>query len=286
MALGSALDALFEDNAVEGKETQTLRMSEIEPNKSQPRKDFNEEALRELAESIREHGLIQPIIVRPLKNGMTYQIVAGERRWRACRIAGLNEIPVIIRDLDDSEVSQIAIIENVQRTDLNPMEEAAAYKELVSEYGMTQEAVAKAIGKSRPYISNAIRLLNMPETVQTMVSRGELSLGHAKALLGLNDKKRMAETADMVIGENLNVRQTERLISKINSEDEPQSAAAETFRQHNYYTEMELGIREKTGRKVKISARNDGRGSITIDFYDENELARIAESLIVTLTDE
>ena len=165
MALGTGIDALFDDNFSGDENVQTLKMSEIEPNKNQPRRTFNEEALNELADSIREHGLIQPIIVRPAANGMTYEIVAGERRWKASRIAGLTEVPVIIRNVDDEEMSKIALIENIQRENLNPIEEAAAYKDLTDKYGMTHEELSKTIGKSRSYVSNMLRLLSLPEYV-------------------------------------------------------------------------------------------------------------------------
>lgn len=283
MALGAGLDALFEDNSVSGRDVQTLRISEIEPNKSQPRKDFDNEEITGLAESIREHGLIQPIIVRPMPNGMTYQIVAGERRWRACRILGMSDIPVIIRELNDMEVSQIAVIENVQRSDLNPIEEAMAYKELISTYGMTQEGVAKTIGKSRPYIANSLRLLSMPESVQNQVRSGEITVGHAKALMSIADKSRIDEALDKVLNENLSVRQTEKLAANINTEDDPGMAEflePDEKQLRNFYTEMEISLHEKLGRKVKITPRAGGKGTISIDFFDKDDLIRISDSLI------
>ena len=218
MALGSGLDALFEDNAIENKESQTLRMSEIEPNKSQPRKAFDEEEIRGLAESIREHGLIQPIVVRPMPNGITYQIIAGERRWRACRVLGLTEVPVIIREMDDFEASQLAIIENVQRSDLNPVEEAAAYKELIDKYGMTQESLSKTMGKSRPYIANSMRLLALPDEVLEMLRNGDITTGHAKVLMSINDKMKMIMAAETVVKDKLSVRDTEKLAARFNGE--------------------------------------------------------------------
>ncbi len=283
MALGSGLDALFEDNSIEAKETQTLKMSEIEPNKAQPRKDFDNEAISGLAESIREHGLIQPIIVRPLPNGMTYQIVAGERRWRACRILGMTEVPVIIRELDDFEVSQIAIIENVQRADLNPMEEAIAYKDLIDTYGMTQDTVAKAIGKSRPYISNALRLLTAPDFVQHNLKTGEISVGHVKAMLSLANKDRMSEVMNKIIDKELSVRQAEKLIWDINTEDTPKDAPflePDERKLKNFFTEMELDLKEKLGRKVKITQKSGGKGDITINFFDRDDLVEISRVLM------
>lgn len=218
MALGNGLDALFEDNSAQSKDVQTLRMSEIEPNKGQPRKAFDENNIRELAESIREHGLIQPIIVRPMPNGITYQIIAGERRWRACRVLGLSEVPVIIREMDDREASQLAIIENVQREDLNPVEEAIAYRELIDNYGMTQETLAKAMGKSRPYISNSMRLLSLPDEALNLLRDGEITTGHAKALMAIEDDEKLMTALEEVVSGKLSVRDTEKLASKINSE--------------------------------------------------------------------
>lgn len=282
MALGQGLGALFEDNAVtEESGVQTLRLSEIEPNKMQPRKDFDEAAIASLAESIREHGLIQPILVRPMNNGMTYQIVAGERRWRACRMLGLDEVPVIIRELDDFETSQIALIENVQRSDLNPVEEAAAYKELMETYHMTQEVLAKTVGKSRSAIANSVRLLALPDAVQEMLKNGDITVGHAKALGGINDEKLMIETAERAAKGLLTVRQIEKLAAVINDA----SSGGQTERDPadrtltNYYTEMEISLRERLGRKIKINPAKDGKGSIVIDFFDKEDLCRLAELL-------
>lgn len=281
MSLGAGLDALFEDNAIDSREAQTLRMSEIEPNKSQPRKVFDEGALRELAESIREHGLIQPIVVRPMPNGMTYQIVAGERRWRACRILGLDEVPVIIKELDDFEMAQLAIIENVQRADLNPMEEAAAYKELVDTYKMNHETVAKVIGKSRSYITNALRLMSMPEQVQDYVREGKLSMGHAKAVMGLDSNEQIMQAAEQIVSDNMNVRQTEKMVSKMkqdSSDEKPVSNAKQT--QFNFYKEMELAISNMIKRKVIVKGNSEQHGTISVEFYDNSELRDISDALI------
>lgn len=281
MSLGAGLDALFEDNAIDSRDAQTLRMSEIEPNKSQPRKVFDEGALRELAESIREHGLIQPIVVRPMPNGMTYQIVAGERRWRACRILGLDEVPVIIKELDDFEMAQLAIIENVQRADLNPMEEAAAYKELVDTYKMNHETVAKVIGKSRSYITNALRLMSMPEQVQDYVREGKLSMGHAKAVMGLDSNEQIMQAAEQIVTDNMNVRQTEKMVSKMkqdSSDEKPVSNAKQT--QFNFYKEMELAISNMIKRKVIVKGNSEQHGTISVEFYDNSELRDISDALI------
>ncbi|MBQ9210000.1 MAG: ParB/RepB/Spo0J family partition protein [Oscillospiraceae bacterium] len=278
MALGTGIDALFDDNFSGDENVQTLKMSEIEPNKNQPRRTFNEEALNELADSIREHGLIQPIIVRPAANGMTYEIVAGERRWKASRIAGLTEVPVIIRNVDDEEMSKIALIENIQRENLNPIEEAAAYKDLTDKYGMTHEELSKTIGKSRSYVSNMLRLLSLPEYVSDKLSRRELSVGHAKALLGLEDAEAIENVARKVVSDHLNVRQTEKMVSESMAEDAP-ARLKKVSLTYPYYVEMEAALKEALGRGVKITG-NGEKGKITLEFYDDDDLRIIADALI------
>ncbi|MBP0954409.1 MAG: ParB/RepB/Spo0J family partition protein [Oscillospiraceae bacterium] len=278
MALGTGIDALFDDNFSGDENVQTLKMSEIEPNKNQPRRTFNEEALNELADSIREHGLIQPIIVRPAANGMTYEIVAGERRWKASRIAGLTEVPVIIRNVDDEEMSKIALIENIQRENLNPIEEAAAYKDLTDKYGMTHEELSKTIGKSRSYVSNMLRLLSLPEYVSDKLSRRELSVGHAKALLGLEDAETIENVARKVVSDHLNVRQTEKMVSDSIAEDAP-ARQKKVSLSYPYYVEMEAALKEALGRGVKITG-NGEKGKITLEFYDDDDLRIIADALI------
>lgn len=280
MALGSGLDALFEDNSMQNKDVQTLRMSEIEPNRAQPRKNFDEETIRNLAESIRDHGLIQPIIVRPMSNGITYQIVAGERRWRACRILGMSEVPVIIRNMDDREASQLAIIENIQRDDLNPVEEAMAYRELTEKYDMTQEVLAKAMGKSRPYIANSMRLLTLPEEVVEMLRDGNITAGHAKALMSIGNEQKILQAADTVVSEKLSVRQTEKLAAKLNGGSVSREEKMDK-RTKNYFTEMELSLKERIGRRIKISGNPDGSGKVTLSFNDKEDLERFATQLIL-----
>ena len=283
MALGSGLDALFEDNTLQGKESQTLRMSEIEPNKAQPRKDFDEEEIRGLAESIREHGLIQPIVVRPMPNGITYQIIAGERRWRACRVLGMSEVPVLIRDMDDFEASQLAIIENIQRSDLNPVEEAFAFKELIEKYDMTQETLAKAMGKSRPYIANSMRLLSLPEEAVEMLRNGEITTGHAKVLMSLTDKTKIHIAIENIINDKLSVRETEKLVARLNSEGDSNEliqAAPEEKKMKNFFTEMELSLKERLNRGVKISGNGQGKGKIVLTFEDKEDLCRLTNELI------
>lgn len=284
MALGSGLDILFEDNAFESKDIKTLRMSEIEPNKSQPRTVFDEENIKGLAESIKEHGLIQPIVVRPLPNGITYQIIAGERRWRACKLLKMEEVPVIIRETDELEAAQLAIVENVQRADLNPVEEAMAYRALMDKYGMTQDRLAEVMGKSRPYIANLTRLLSLPEEALTALSNGEISVGHAKVLLSIEDKDSLIYALNTITSEKLSVRQTEKLAAELSKEEVEKETVSRNVK--NYYTEMELSLKERLGRSVKISGKDGEKGKITISFNDKDDLSRIANQLIIMESDD
>lgn len=279
--LGKGLDALFMDNETADSGIVTLRLSEIEPNRDQPRKVFSEEALNELADSIREHGVLQPLLVRPLSTG-GYQLVAGERRWRASRMAGLREVPVVIRDMDEEQAMEIALIENLQREDLNAIEEASGYKLLMERYGMTQEQVAKRVGKSRPAVANALRLLNLPPRVMEMVEEGEVSPGHARALLSFEDPEQMMDVAQKVRKGKYSVRDIEKM-SKHPGEpavEELTSAEAEDVwgSQAAFFTEMELALSGELGRRVKI-ARNGNSGMLQIQFYNEDDLKELAQRL-------
>ncbi|MBP0956760.1 MAG: ParB/RepB/Spo0J family partition protein [Oscillospiraceae bacterium] len=280
MALGSGLDILFEDNAFESKDIKTLRMSEIEPNKSQPRTVFDEDNIKGLADSIKEHGLIQPIVVRPLPNGLTYQIIAGERRWRACKLLKMEEVPVIIRETDELEAAELAIVENVQRADLNPVEEAMAYRTLMDKYGMTQDRLSEVMGKSRSYIANMTRLLSLPEEALNALGDGEISVGHAKVLMSIEDKESLIYALNTVITEKLSVRQTEKLAAELNRGDEEKKPAVNRTTK-NYYTEMELSLKERLGRSVKISGSSGEKGKITLSFSDKEDLCRLADFLIL-----
>ncbi len=275
------LDAIFDDNTLDDKESiRHVRLTDIEPNKNQPRKKFDEAEIQKLAESISEHGLIQPIIVRPIADER-YQIVAGERRWRACKIAGISEIPIIVRELSDEDTAKIALIENIQRADLNPIEEAAAYKQLIDNYNITQEALAKMVGKSRSVIANSVRLLNLPEQVQDMLKNDEITVGHAKALAGIDDEDYMIEVAEKAANGLLTVRNIERLAAEYqtrNDEDVPDIDELDR-KVRNYYTEVELSLTDRLGRKVKINPGKDGKGSISIDFFDKDDLNGIADLL-------
>ncbi len=275
--LGAGLDTLFSDNANEVQVKKTLRTAELEPNRDQPRKAFSDEAITALADSIREHGMLQPIIVRPIASG-GYQIVAGERRWRAARMAGLDEVPVVIRELSDLQTAQIAIIENLQRENLNPIEEAAGYNDLIENFGMTQEKVAKMVGRSRSAVANAVRILSLPDRVIKMVENGEISAGHARALLGFEDEEMLVATALRAADGGLTVRQVEKAAQK--SAEHAEEAAAEKSNRKidNYFKEMELSLNERLGRKVRVDYGKN-KGALILEFYDKNDLAALAEKL-------
>ena len=232
---------------------------EIEPNRDQPRKDFDEKSLSELAESIEQHGVLQPLVVRPLTNG-GYQLVAGERRWRAARIAGLTEVPVVIKELTDEEVIEIAMIENLQREDLNPLEEALGYRYMMDELNITQEQAAEKVGKSRPAVANAIRLLRLPDEVQEMVKNNLISPGHARALLGFESQELIIQTAKRIVKEDLSVREVETLVK--NSQKTPKVPKQQ--KRDKFFSEVELALVENLGRKVKIKESKKDAGVLEI----------------------
>lgn len=274
--LGSGLDSLFSDNTTEVQVKKTLRITEIEPNREQPRKNFSDEAITVLAESIRDHGMLQPILVRPMEDG-SYRIVAGERRWRAARMLGLDEVPVNIKEMTDTEAAQLALIENLQRENLNPVEEAMGFKELIEKYGMTQDAVAKTIGRSRSSVSNSMRILALPDRILNMVEDGELSLGHAKALLSFENEDLMIATAVKAANGGLTVRQVERAAQK-SLENEDEQSEKSNRRIDNYFVEVELSLKEALGRKVKVDYGKN-KGALTLEFYDKDDLAAIVKRL-------
>ena len=279
--LGKGLSAIFVENDTEDKnEVVVLKISQIEPNRNQPRRTFDEDALAELANSIKKHGVLQPILVRPMLHS-GYQIVAGERRYRAARIAGLTEIPAMIRELTDSETMQIALIENLQRSDLTPLEEAAGYRTLMDDYGFTQEEVAKTVGKSRSAIANAVRLLGLPEDVRPMLDDGRLSAGHARALLAIEDEETLIRTANKIADEGLSVRETEAIVKKLGGSKK--QSKRETQKIPIVYKECELALAEELGTKVSIvMGKNPSQGTLCIEFYQPEELFR----LTAKLTDE
>lgn len=276
--LGAGLDSLFSDNSSDVQIKSTLRTSEIEPNRDQPRKHFSTESISALADSIRDHGILQPILVRPLSTG-GYQIVAGERRWRAARMLGLDEVPVNIKEISDTETMQIAIIENLQRENLNPVEEAAGYSELIENYGMTQEQVGKMVGKSRSAIANAVRLLSLPQRVLKMLENGELSAGHAKALLGFEDEEMLLAIANRAADGGMTVRQVEKLAQK-SAEVSEEAERKSDSKIDNYFIEMEISLKERLGRKVKVDYGKN-KGVLILEFYDKDDLAAIADKLVV-----
>ena len=271
--LGRGLDALFADNSVE-ESSQTpvkLKIMEIEPNREQPRKIFDEAALSELADSIATHGVIQPLLVRPIKDG-GYQLVAGERRWRAARIAGLTEVPVVIKDLTDSETVELAMVENLQREDLNPLEEALGYKFMMEKLSITQDEAAQKVGKSRPAVANALRLLKLPDDIQTMVENKQLSPGHARALLSFESEAQMLEVAKLIVAKGLSVREIEKMAQNSKKEIKPKAPK----KRDTYFDEVELAISKATGRKVKDK---ETAKTIEIEFFNNDDLAKIAKAL-------
>lgn len=272
--LGRGFENIFFDNAADARENgrvETLPISEIEPDRGQPRTMFDEEALNELAASIREHGIISPIIVRPMSDG-SYKIVAGERRYRAARRAELTEVPVIIRPLTDEEASAVALIENLQREDLNIIEEALGIRKLIEDYGFTQEQAAEKISKSRTAVTNTLRLLNLPQDTLDFVKDGSLSAGHARALLGLKNKEIIDEIAESVVDNELSVRETEALVKKLNKPEKKPTAKA---KRPVFYDEVELSLSGTLARSVKIKNGAKG-GKLEIEYFDDDDLKKLA----------
>ena len=273
--LGKGRGALMLENSTQEMLTENeLPINEIIPNRDQPRKTFDEAALEELAESIKQHGVLQPLLVRPIPSG-GYQLVAGERRWRACRMAGLNKVPVVIKELTDTETMEIAIIENLQREDLNPIEEAEGLQALIDKCGYTQEEVAASVGKSRPAIANSLRLLRLPQEVRDMTKNGEISAGHARALLAFDNDAMMLEAAKNIVSKKMTVRDVERL-AKIKETNAPRRRR--TRRRDSFYDEVELSLSETLGRKVKVYTGR-GSGTLEIEFYSQEDLKTLANKL-------
>lgn len=274
--LGKGLDALFIDNSTEENGDKLININDIEPNRDQPRKNFDEEALKELADSIALHGVIQPLLVRPLSDG-GYQLIAGERRWRASRMAGLTQVPVVVREMTDEESMELALIENLQREDLNPIEEAEGFKLLMDTYSFTQEQAAKKVGKSRPAVANALRLLSLPETVLDMVKQRIISSGHARTLIPLTDEKLIIKLAEEISQKELSVRETERIVKTLLKPKN--EIVKKKSKRDPYYDECEIAIREELGRKAKINVSRGNKGSIEIEFFSKEDLQSILEAL-------
>ena len=274
--LGKGLDTIFAENETEDSNSSVmLKISEIEPNRSQPRKDFDENSLSDLAQSISQHGLLQPLLVRPLPIG-GYQIVAGERRYRACRMAGLTEVPVTIRELSDTETMELALIENLQREDLSPIEEALGYKALIDEHGFSQEEVATSVGKSRPAIANSLRILKLPDSVLEYVKQDKISAGHARALLMLDNEEDMLELAELIYKKIYRFVRRKNLAKKkpeVEEDTQPE-------RKPSFYSMVELALNESLGRKIKVN-KNKGKqgGVLQIEFYSDEELTELSNKL-------
>ena len=277
LGLGRGLNALLGDPVLQnqGEGSVSLPISQVEPGLNQPRKRFDPEALAELADSIREHGIIQPLTVRRLSSGY-YQIIAGERRWRAAKQAGLDEVPAVIIEADDRKVMEIGLIENLQREDLNPAEEARGYQVLMTEYGMTQEQVAQRMGKSRPAVTNALRLLNLPEDLMALVEEGKLSAGHARALLGAPTQSLQRQGARAVLDKGLSVRQTEALVKALQKEKKPKVRSEDMLA--IYLADLEKNLGSQLGRKVHIQHRGK-KGKLELEYYSEDDLETLLRLL-------
>ena len=271
--LGRGLEALFNDNSADNGASVNVRLTEIEPNRDQPRQDFDDQALSDLADSIAAHGLIQPIVVRPTAEG-TYKIIAGERRWRACRMAGLDTVPVVIKEVDDKALTELALIENLQREDLNDIELALGFKALMESYGLTQEQVAQSMGKSRSAVTNTLRLLSLKDSELDAVRHGIISAGHARALLACEDEEIRAEMLDKAKN-GASVRELEKMAAAVKkSKTEKKPKAKPTF-----YSEVEISLRNEMHRKVHVNPSGNGKGTLTIEFFSDEELSEFAKKL-------
>lgn len=273
--LGKGLDAIFAENTAESTEgAVSVRIGDIDPNRDQPRKEFDSEALSELADSISQHGVLQPLLLRPMPTG-GYRIVAGERRWRAARMAGLTEVPAVIREMTDAEEMLFALIENLQREDLTPLEEARGYRTLIETQDFTQEEVSQAVGKSRPAVTNALRLLNLPEDIQQMLEDGEITAGHARTLLSFKNPEDMRLGAKKA-KEGASVRELEALAKRLN--EAAAQAPAKVSRKNQYFEEAQLAVGEYLNRKVKVAGTKK-KGTLQIEFYGEEDLQNLLHDL-------
>ena len=272
--LGRGMNSLLNDNSIDAGGAVTVNINDIEPNRNQPRKDFDEAALSDLAESVAQHGLIQPIVVRPTIDGR-YTIIAGERRWRACRIAGINDVPVIIKATDDQTLMELALIENLQREDLNAVEEALGFKALIDDFSLTQEEVARKMGKSRSAVTNSLRLLALNPDELEALRVGSISAGHARALLSCENKDAREKMLAAAI-EGASVRELEKMaaLAKATPKATKKEASKPTF-----YNEVELSLKNELHRKVQVKATGKGKGTITIEFFSDKELSEFAEKL-------
>ena len=281
--LGRGLEALFEDTpkieSDQGEEIHKIGLEEIRPNPYQPRKTFDEKSLQELSDSIKENGIFQPIIVRKSLNG--YEIIAGERRFRASKLAKIETIPAIVRDFDEAQMMEVAVLENLQREDLTPLEEAQAYDTLQKNLGLTQEEVSKRLGKSRPYIANYLRLLTLPQKTKRMLQHGQLSMGQARTLLGLKNKDGIDRLAKRVVNEGITVRQLEALVNKLNEKNK--LTKKKSIRKSAFIVASESQLKDKFGTGVNITESKKGKGHLSINFDSTQELNRILDLLGVNL---
>lgn len=279
-ALARGLDSIFSDNTPSDGGSGgvlKLRISDVEPKSDQPRKDFDPEALSQLADSIAANGVLQPILVREVGSGGMYQIIAGERRWRASKLAGLLEIPAIVMDADDLTTAQIALIENIQRTDLNPYEEACAYRDLAKGFGLTQEEVSARLGKSRSAVANSMRLLDLPDSVAELLRSGELSAGHCRALLGLKDRSNMEKLAKKIVAKNLSVRETEAAVRALNKARPKKEEDDEEVRV-DYTNELERRVTDLCGRYCRITSKGR-RKTVTVEYGGEDDLEELLSAI-------
>lgn len=294
--LGKGLDVMIPSKSSSNKEKETtskstkkqeeknvsretfIKVQDIEPNGSQPRKKFDEDSLHELAESIKQYGILQPLLLQ--KKGKFYEIIAGERRWRAARLAGLKEVPAIIKEYSSQEIVEIALIENIQREDLNPIEEAAAYKRLISEFHLKQDELAERVSKSRTAITNSMRLLKLAEPVQEMLIDDIISSGHARTLIPIEDKEKQVIVANRILDEKLSVRETEKLVKSLIEGKEKEKKETKKDKNEVFYKDLEEKIKEIIGTKVSIQHKSKDKGKIQIEYYSEEELERIIELLM------
>ena len=263
------------EKIVEKPVEQKIKLSLIEPNNEQPRKNFDEEALTELAESVRQYGVLQPLLVQ--KKGAHYEIIAGERRWRAAKLAGLTEVPVLVREYDRQQSMEVALIENVQRADLNPIEEAQAYQKLIEAFGLTQEEIAARVSRNRTTITNTMRLLKLDDRVQKMLTDGQLTNGHARALLGLEEKERQYQAALKTVREGLNVRDVEKLVRKMNKPEQKKQKPESGPDVELLYHQIEEKLKSIMGTKVVINRKDKNKGRIEIEYYSQEELERLVD---------
>lgn len=274
--LGKGMSALIYDNAMEPTSGESVRLSinEIEPNRDQPRKIFEEQALAELSASIKEHGVLQPLLVRPMADG-SYRLVAGERRYRAARMAGVTEVPVTIREMTDEEESIFALIENLHREDLNAIEEAQGIKTLIDTFGFTQEEAAQKVGKSRTAVTNSLRLLNLPEDISNLVRDGKISMGHARALLSFEDAAEASRVAQLVVKDGISVRDVERLAKS--AQKTKKSPEKREKKRDIFYDEVEIALSKMLGRKVKVFVSKGGSGTLEVEFFSKSDLEKLSK---------